>query len=119
MALSSTLSPPFTTTTRSSSTAALRLNATVPFQSSSHHNNNKQCLCLSISPISPKWRTQVSFFTGFLTNNNKTKSAEAIKEELLDAIAPLDRGAEATPEDQQEIERVWNHITLFLDLFLS
>lgn len=69
-----------------------------------HHNN-----CLTATALTPaalhKWRTQVSFFTGFL-NNNKTKNAEAIKEELLEAIAPLDRGAEATPQDQQEIDQV-------------
>lgn len=47
----------------------------------------------------------MSFFTGFLSNN-KTKNAEAIKGELLEAIAPLDRGAEATPEDQQRIDQV-------------
>ncbi|XP_024960082.1 probable plastid-lipid-associated protein 4, chloroplastic [Cynara cardunculus var. scolymus] len=50
-----------------------------------------------------KWRTSVSFFTGFL---NKPKNVESIKQELLDAIAPLDRGAEASPEDQQSIEQI-------------
>lgn len=50
-----------------------------------------------------KWRTQVSFFTGFLT---KGRNAESLKEELYAAIAPLDRGAEATPEDQQLVEQV-------------
>lgn len=29
-----------------------------------------------------------------------------LKEELLDAIAPLDRGAEATPEDKERVEQV-------------
>lgn len=37
---------------------------------------------------------------------NKTKNVEAIKEELLEAIAPLDRGAEATPEDQEKIDQI-------------
>ncbi|KAF3962042.1 hypothetical protein CMV_013406 [Castanea mollissima] len=50
-----------------------------------------------------KWRTQVSFFTGFLT---KGRNAESLKEELYAAIAPLDRGAEATPEDQQLVEQI-------------
>lgn len=50
-----------------------------------------------------KWRTRVSFFPGFLT---KARDAERLKEELYAAIAPLDRGAEATPEDQQRVEQV-------------
>ncbi|KAK7852162.1 putative plastid-lipid-associated protein 4 [Quercus suber] len=72
-----------------------------------HHNNqhphhikpNK----LSDLADSWKWRTQVSFFTGFLT---KGRNAESLKEELYAAIAPLDRGAEATPEDQQLVEQI-------------
>ncbi|KAI7745349.1 hypothetical protein M8C21_027961 [Ambrosia artemisiifolia] len=52
---------------------------------------------------STKWRTHVSFFSGLL---NKTKDASSIKQELLDAIAPLDRGAEASPDDQQAIEQI-------------
>ncbi|KAI7745343.1 hypothetical protein M8C21_027955 [Ambrosia artemisiifolia] len=63
----------------------------------SHH------LSLTHSPISTKWRTHVSFFTGLL---NKTKDASSIKQELLDAIAPLDRGAEASPDDQQAIDQI-------------
>ncbi|THG06619.1 hypothetical protein TEA_005242 [Camellia sinensis var. sinensis] len=50
-----------------------------------------------------KWRTRVSFFTSFLT---KTKDSESLKEELLDAIAPLDRGADASPEDQERIDEI-------------
>nr|XP_027113106.1 probable plastid-lipid-associated protein 4, chloroplastic isoform X1 [Coffea arabica] len=53
---------------------------------------------------SQKWRTYISFFPAFF--KNKTKDAKAIKEELLEAIAPLDRGAEATPEDQQSIDQI-------------
>ncbi|KAJ8448066.1 hypothetical protein Cgig2_028942 [Carnegiea gigantea] len=45
-------------------------------------------------------KTRVSFFPAFLT---RKKDAKAIKEELLQAIEPLDRGADATPEDQQRI----------------
>ncbi|GMP39223.1 hypothetical protein CsSME_00010150 [Camellia sinensis var. sinensis] len=55
------------------------------------------------SPVSDKWRTHVSFFPAFL---NKTRDAKPIKEELLEAIAPLDRGADATPEDQQRIDQI-------------
>lgn len=51
-----------------------------------------------------KFTTNVSFFTDFLS---KTKSAESIKQELLEAIDPLDRGAEASIEDQQTIEQVF------------
>nr|AFK48988.1 unknown [Lotus japonicus] len=54
--------------------------------------------------ISEKWRAKVSFFPAFL--NNKRKDASTIKQELLDAIAPLDRGADATLEDQQTIDQI-------------
>ncbi|KAL1557783.1 putative plastid-lipid-associated protein 4, chloroplastic [Salvia divinorum] len=98
MALS-TLSPTFTTHSSSflpklhhPSAAA----AAAPFPS----NNS-----LSTPPTVHKWRANVSFFTGFL-NNNKTKNPEPIKLELLEAIEPLDRGAEATPEDQQLIDQI-------------
>lgn len=47
--------------------------------------------------------TRVSFFPPFL---NQKKDAKAIKEELLQAIEPLDRGADATPEDQQRIDQL-------------
>ncbi|KAL6964363.1 putative plastid-lipid-associated protein 4, chloroplastic [Sarracenia purpurea var. burkii] len=50
-----------------------------------------------------KWRTSVSFFPAFL---NKAKDSRAIKEELIEAIAPLDRGADATPEDQRRIDQI-------------
>ncbi|KAL4580692.1 hypothetical protein LXL04_016893 [Taraxacum kok-saghyz] len=56
----------------------------------------------SVTPIS-KWRTNVSFLTSFL---NKPKDATPIKEELLEAIAPLDRGSEASDEDQEIIEQI-------------
>ncbi|XP_020257029.1 probable plastid-lipid-associated protein 4, chloroplastic isoform X2 [Asparagus officinalis] len=52
----------------------------------------------------PKWRRKVSFLSSFL--KNKEKSKKEIKEELFEAIAPLDRGAEAAPEDQEKIEQI-------------
>ncbi|XP_009773431.1 probable plastid-lipid-associated protein 4, chloroplastic [Nicotiana sylvestris] len=55
------------------------------------------------SPQNQKWRTSVSFFPAFF---NKTKDPTPIKQELLEAIAPLDRGAEATPEDQEIIDQI-------------
>lgn len=105
MASLSTLSPPSqpSFTAHSASSLVPKLHHISP--SRANHQNN----CLSATTLTPatlrKWRSHVSFFTGFL-NNNKTKNAEAIKEELLEAIAPLDRGAEATPEDQQAIDQV-------------
>ncbi|KAK0589237.1 hypothetical protein LWI29_011360 [Acer saccharum] len=60
--------------------------------SSSTTNNNNE-----------KWRAEVSFFPAFL---NKGKDAKLLKEELLDAIAPLDRGAEANPDDQQTVDQI-------------
>ncbi|TKY71335.1 plastid-lipid-associated protein 4 [Spatholobus suberectus] len=53
--------------------------------------------------VSHKWRARVSFFPSFL---KKGKDAKIIKEELLEAIAPLDRGADATPQDQQTVDQI-------------
>ncbi|KAL5564015.1 hypothetical protein UlMin_033762 [Ulmus minor] len=58
---------------------------------------------ISSAPDYQKWRASVSFFSAFL---NKTKDVKLLKEELLDAIAPLDRGAEASPEDQQFVDQI-------------
>ncbi|XP_060216526.1 uncharacterized protein LOC132644009 isoform X1 [Lycium barbarum] len=58
---------------------------------------------ITTSPLNQKWRTHVSFFPAFF---NKTKDATHIKQELLEAIAPLDRGAEASPEDQEIIDQI-------------
>lgn len=55
------------------------------------------------SAPSAKWRVRISFFPAFL---NKRKDVSALKQELLEAIAPLDRGAEATPEDQEMVDQV-------------
>ncbi|RZB97586.1 putative plastid-lipid-associated protein 4, chloroplastic isoform B [Glycine soja] len=57
-----------------------------------------------VSDHNHKWRTKVSFFTSFL--KQKGKDAKIIKEELLEAIAPLDRGADATPQDQQTVDQI-------------
>ncbi|EEF33764.1 probable plastid-lipid-associated protein 4, chloroplastic [Ricinus communis] len=62
---------------------------------SSNNDNN--------STFDDKWRAKVSFFPAFL---RKKKDANVLKEELLDAIASLDRGAEATPEDQQRVDEI-------------
>ncbi|KNA16791.1 hypothetical protein SOVF_085680 [Spinacia oleracea] len=48
-------------------------------------------------------KTKVSFFPAFLT---KSKDAKTLKLELLEAIQSLDRGADATPEDQQRIDQL-------------
>ncbi|XP_020528764.1 probable plastid-lipid-associated protein 4, chloroplastic isoform X2 [Amborella trichopoda] len=53
-------------------------------------------------PYLQKWRSKASFFP-FL---KKKKDSKALKEELLEAIAPLDRGAEATQEDQDRIDKI-------------
>ncbi|XP_011092369.1 probable plastid-lipid-associated protein 4, chloroplastic isoform X1 [Sesamum indicum] len=54
-------------------------------------------------PKSGQWRTGVSFFSSFLV---KSTEIERLKQELLEAIAPLDRGAAATPEDQQRVDKI-------------
>ncbi|CAN6316134.1 unnamed protein product [Urochloa humidicola] len=60
-----------------------------------------------------RWRAGVSSFSflpSFFTGNNKgekdAEKAMRLKEELLAAIAPLDRGAEATPEDNERVEEI-------------
>ncbi|PUZ37427.1 hypothetical protein GQ55_9G118700 [Panicum hallii var. hallii] len=59
-----------------------------------------------------RWRAGVSsfpFLPSFFTGNKGEKDAEKamrLKEELLAAIAPLDRGAEATSEDKERVEQI-------------
>ncbi|CAI9103896.1 OLC1v1002484C2 [Oldenlandia corymbosa var. corymbosa] len=74
-------------------------------QQNPHQNGTFSTSLASSSSSLPshKWRTNVSFFPAFL---GKKKDATPIKEELLEAIAPLDRGAEATPEDQERVDRI-------------
>ncbi|KAL3724126.1 hypothetical protein ACJRO7_036189 [Eucalyptus globulus] len=55
------------------------------------------------SSSTEKWRAQVSFFPAFLS---KRKDVAALKEELLEAIARLERGAEASLEDQQGVDQI-------------
>ncbi|KAL5992949.1 hypothetical protein ACLOJK_013869 [Asimina triloba] len=55
-----------------------------------------------------KWRNRVSFFPSFPSFlKKKGKDRETLKKELIDAITPLDRGAEATPEDQEQVGQRW------------
>ncbi|PIN13178.1 hypothetical protein CDL12_14214 [Handroanthus impetiginosus] len=61
---------------------------------------NHQSLVL---PKSGKWRSGVSLFPFFVDRNTEI---ESLKEELLEAIAPLDRGAAATPDDQQRVDQI-------------
>ncbi|KAJ6711382.1 hypothetical protein OIU79_007768 [Salix purpurea] len=60
-------------------------------------------LSSSYSTIDRSWRARVSFFPAFL---KKGKDAKVLKEELLEAIDPLDRGADAIPEDQQRVDEI-------------
>ncbi|CAI0439280.1 unnamed protein product [Linum tenue] len=66
--------------------------ATALIQTGRDNNNNS------------KWRTNVSFLPAFFKSPGK--DLNALKEELLQAIAPLDRGAEATPEDQKFVDQI-------------
>ncbi|XP_030459207.1 probable plastid-lipid-associated protein 4, chloroplastic isoform X3 [Syzygium oleosum] len=49
-------------------------------------------------------RRGVSFFSGLATRGGE--DVRRLKEELLGAIAPLDRGAEATPDDQLRVDQI-------------
>lgn len=59
-----------------------------------------------------KWRDRISFISSFF---DKSREIETLKQDLLEAIAPLDRGAAATPEDQQRIELVGRRVLVFAD----
>ena len=66
---------------------------------------NNECRaksCVKAAPQRLKWRTRVSFFPSF---SIKDGDIETLKQELLEAIAPLDRGAEATAEDQERVDQ--------------
>ncbi|XP_020220368.1 probable plastid-lipid-associated protein 4, chloroplastic isoform X2 [Cajanus cajan] len=73
-----------------------------PLFSSSRPKLNTTHLILQVGD-SGKWRNMVSFFPGFLT---KGKDVQSLKLELFETIAPLDRGAEATPENQQRVDQI-------------
>ncbi|KAF9599848.1 hypothetical protein IFM89_001794 [Coptis chinensis] len=60
-------------------------------------------LSLKITTHSEKWRAGVSFIPSFFKTK---KDVKALKEELLEAISLLDRGADATPEDQERIDKM-------------
>ncbi|CAJ2652188.1 unnamed protein product [Trifolium pratense] len=54
---------------------------------------------------SKKWKNMVSFFQGFSTGGGKGRDIQSLKVELYETISPLDRGAEATLEDQQRVDK--------------
>lgn len=125
MALSASYSPAFLSTTHSSSSSSssssLKLVHYHPSFTNSHFPTKPTSTIpihtLSItttSTASEKWRAKVSFFPAFL---KKGKDAKTLKEELLQAIEPLDRGSEATPEDQQRVDQV--SLVSFSSFFLN
>ncbi|KAF8411818.1 hypothetical protein HHK36_004377 [Tetracentron sinense] len=75
----------------------------IAFRFPTKPRNNTHFSKLSIPTGPDKWRTGVSFFPSFL---KKGKDATTLKEELFEAIAPLDRGADATPDDQERIDQL-------------
>lgn len=105
MALSCSWSPTLLTTTQSSSSSAASPSTPklVPCHFPGKPTTTTIHTLSSCSSSSQKWRAKVSFFPAFL---NKRKDTQPLKDELLDAIAPLDRGAEATLEDQQTVDQV-------------
>ncbi|KAG9147515.1 hypothetical protein Leryth_007323 [Lithospermum erythrorhizon] len=106
MALSSVFGPPTYSTTTVVDFRQLTLTASLPTIQQTHQNIIPVSTTLTLtSSHVHKWKTHVSFFPAFF-NLNKPKDPEPIKRELLDAIAPLDRGADATPEDQQNIDQI-------------
>jgi hypothetical protein len=79
-------------------------------------------LALAVAPApvgcqDGRWRAGVSSFSflpPFLTGKGEdnAKKVEKLKEELLAAIGPLERGAEATPEDKERVEQVRSSTSL-------
>uniref|UniRef100_A0A5B7B516 Plastid lipid-associated protein/fibrillin conserved domain-containing protein n=1 Tax=Davidia involucrata TaxID=16924 RepID=A0A5B7B516_DAVIN len=109
MALSSHSPHTVLTTAQSSTHSAPKLlhshSSPTTFSFPTKPITQQHALSLSTTSVdTDKWRTNVSFFPTFL--NKKAKDPKPIKEELLEAIAPLDRGADATPEDQQRIDQI-------------
>nr|XP_048337506.1 probable plastid-lipid-associated protein 4, chloroplastic isoform X2 [Ziziphus jujuba var. spinosa] len=110
MALSPSYSPAFLSTSHSSS-SSLKLvqfhnpliHSYFPEKPTSASPIHTLPTSTSTSASNQKWRARVSFFPAFL---NRAKVAESLKEQLLEAITPLDRGAEATPEDQQRVDQI-------------
>ncbi|KAH6813533.1 Plastid-lipid associated protein PAP / fibrillin family protein [Perilla frutescens var. frutescens] len=101
------LSPSSSATLLHSSTVAYSATIFSPKRglhfSSNHHSRDASLNRSQEFPISDKWRTGVSFFSPFL---NKSSEIESLKQQLLDAIAPLDRGAAATAEDQRLVDQI-------------
>ncbi|XP_057976507.1 probable plastid-lipid-associated protein 4, chloroplastic isoform X2 [Malania oleifera] len=77
--------------------------STLPFLFPFSTSITPTALGLSTTPHSLKWRTSVSFFPTFL---GKPRDANSLKEELLGVIGPLDRGADASPEDQRTVDQI-------------
>ncbi|XP_030478661.1 probable plastid-lipid-associated protein 4, chloroplastic isoform X2 [Cannabis sativa] len=102
-------SPPLSlasATVHSSPAPRLLLNSSPTSTSLNHHFPTSEPLTAFHTPLTTtsdpqKWRVSVSFFSSLLP-----KKRQELKEELLEAIAPLDRGAAATPEDQERIDRI-------------
>ncbi|XP_025883566.1 probable plastid-lipid-associated protein 4, chloroplastic isoform X3 [Solanum lycopersicum] len=99
-----------------SSSSPVKLHPISPFINSSFPANPKLLLSCSrrrsffhhftavnYVPESLKLRARVSLFPFLFT---KSEDIESLKQELLEAIAPLDRGAEATPEDQKLVDQI-------------
>ena len=87
-------------------------NLQCPIKPTFQNHSNKLLFSDICSRSSTK--TKVSFFPAFFT---KTQDAKALKLELLEAIEPLDRGADASPEDQQRIDQVCSYFCWIFPLF--
>ncbi|KAL5714505.1 putative plastid-lipid-associated protein 4 [Ranunculus cassubicifolius] len=101
---SSLCSPPFPTLIQkpiqnspNSLFPLLSLHSSIPTTNNNH-------LSLKATTNNDKWRTRVSFLPSFFQKTGK--DANTLKQELIEAISVLDRGADATPEDQQQIDKM-------------
>ncbi|XP_057737676.1 probable plastid-lipid-associated protein 4, chloroplastic isoform X2 [Arachis stenosperma] len=100
MALSTTLSFKYI---RIDSHNSIQQQPPYPLFSSSPQKLSSSSTYITLSD-SGKWRNKVSFFQGFRSRGKR--DVESLKKELLDTIEPLDRGAEASAEDQQRVDQI-------------
>lgn len=103
MALSSSPSPSTFPATQSSVPSTRKFLSLHPHLTTFHLPAKPSSNKLATISGPENWRAKVSFFPAFL---NKGKDAKTLKDELLEAIAPLDRGANATAEDQQRVDQI-------------
>ncbi|KAJ6706577.1 PLASTID-LIPID-ASSOCIATED PROTEIN 4 CHLOROPLASTIC-RELATED [Salix purpurea] len=121
----------------SSSARPSKLNAALPLPPTKHGTSHHSIMLTFPSSSKPKssnsrvgidllsssnskpddswgyWRTAVSFFQSFSAKGNDVNS---LKQQLLEAIAPLDRGVVATLQEQQRVDEIAQELEAMNDI---